>query len=480
MSQKLESPPAGLLTVDASRPLFGRVNQKYDTIIVGLGSAGTTAASTLAKAGKRVLALEAQDRVGGRVHTVQFGDGVVELGAEWIHGIEKSRVYGTAITNNITIHRQEFDVRVYRSDGALGNAGVFDDLITFCLDAMDEPSGEAEPLGKYITGKLLPYMENKYPELRNDKDFMEEFLDIVNKVVDRHEGSNDWNDATSNSNYELLGGSQEMSWHRHGYKTFFELLLNTYKNGPGWPTLDIKLNKEVKLIKWPRDSSGDVEVTCADGSVFTADNVIVTVSLGVLKERHQALFSPALPDEKVTAIEKIPIGVVGKIILSFAERWWPEKAAYIFQWLKPDKEKYEKWQVGLKDISAIKGSDNTLKIWTIGEATKLIETLPEDVVKAKSMEVVRMFLGKNMTIPEPTGVLRTTWFSNPFTRGCYSYDNLLMAKHPSARADLGAPLTNSEGVLRVLFAGEATDLTHFSTVHGASDSGYREAMRLLS
>lgn len=68
-------------------------------------------------------------------------------------------------------------------------------------------------------------MENKYPELRNDKDFMEEFLDIVNKVVDRHEGSNDWNDATSNSNYELLGGSQEMSWHRHGYKTFFELLL---------------------------------------------------------------------------------------------------------------------------------------------------------------------------------------------------------------------------------------------------------------
>lgn len=55
----------------------------YDTIVVGMGPSGTMAAATLAKAGKRVLALEAQDRVGGRVRTVPFGDGIVELGAEW-------------------------------------------------------------------------------------------------------------------------------------------------------------------------------------------------------------------------------------------------------------------------------------------------------------------------------------------------------------------------------------------------------------
>ncbi|XP_061381830.1 uncharacterized protein LOC133319873 isoform X2 [Danaus plexippus] len=452
---------------------------RYDTIVIGLGSAGATAASTLAKAGKRVLALEAQDRVGGRVHTVQFGDGVVELGAEWIHGTDTSPVYEAAVRNNIALLKQEYDESVYKSDGTLGDSVILE-MIYFCLQTMNTSPEEPEPLGKYITRKLTAYLEEKYPNILNDTEFMKEFLEIADIVVDGNEGSNNWNDASSNRKYVPLGGSQDMSWRRHGYKTFFDILLNKYKNGPGWPTLDIKLNKEVKLIKWPRDSSGDVEVTCADGSVFTADNVIVTVSLGVLKERHQALFSPALPDDKVTAIEKIPIGVVGKIILSFSERWWPEKAAYIFHWLKPDKEKYEKWQVGLKDISAIKGSDNTLKIWTIGEATKLIETLPEDVVKAKSMEVVRMFLGKNMTIPEPTGVIRTTWFSNPFTRGCYSYDNLLMAKHPSARADLGAPLTDSEGVLRVLFAGEATHPTQYSTVHGASNSGYREATRLLS
>lgn len=55
----------------------------YDVIVIGLGCAGVAAASTLVKAGKKVLALEAMDRVGGRVRTVSFGDGVVELGAEW-------------------------------------------------------------------------------------------------------------------------------------------------------------------------------------------------------------------------------------------------------------------------------------------------------------------------------------------------------------------------------------------------------------
>jgi phytoene dehydrogenase-like protein len=55
----------------------------YDTIVIGLGASGTMAATMLAKAGKKVLALEAQNRIGGRVYTVPFGDGVVELGAEW-------------------------------------------------------------------------------------------------------------------------------------------------------------------------------------------------------------------------------------------------------------------------------------------------------------------------------------------------------------------------------------------------------------
>ena len=38
----------------------------------------------------------------------------------------------------------------------------------------------------------------------------------------------------------------------------------------------------------------------------------------------------------------------------------------------------------------------------------------------------------------------------------------------------------AEPVGRVLFAGEATHDTHFSTVHGAIETGRREAERILA
>lgn len=61
----------------------------YDAIIVGGGISGLIAARNLLKNGRRVLVLEARDRLGGRIHTFRKEkDGhFVDLGANFVHGL---------------------------------------------------------------------------------------------------------------------------------------------------------------------------------------------------------------------------------------------------------------------------------------------------------------------------------------------------------------------------------------------------------
>lgn len=51
-------------------------------IIVGSGASGIAAATRLIENGyKNIKILEAEERLGGRIHTIPFGDNVVDLGA---------------------------------------------------------------------------------------------------------------------------------------------------------------------------------------------------------------------------------------------------------------------------------------------------------------------------------------------------------------------------------------------------------------
>jgi monoamine oxidase len=65
----------------------------YDVIIAGGGYAGLTTARILKKEGKKILVLEARDRVGGRVLTRQLDGGhYVDLGAQWV-GPTQDKMY---------------------------------------------------------------------------------------------------------------------------------------------------------------------------------------------------------------------------------------------------------------------------------------------------------------------------------------------------------------------------------------------------
>ncbi|XP_049884216.1 spermine oxidase-like [Pectinophora gossypiella] len=451
----------------------------YEVIIVGMGSAGTTAAATLAHAGRRVLALEASDRIGGRVRTVSFGSGVVEVGAEWIHGLTGSRVYETALAHNVSVLPQDLSTALLLAGGVRDSPlalTLFEQGFTY----YDEKVNHTQSKGQYVTNKLMAYIDKHHPEARSQPDLVKRVLDFLDRVANSIEGSDSWMQVNAVSDFRQLKGSQGYSWHTHGYKTFFELMLNTYKGGPGLPTLEVKLNSTVTRVQYPQQGAQSVIVTTSDGRTYHAGAAIVTVSLGVLKEKHASLFQPPLPEEKVKAIEQIAMGVVGKIIFSFDNRWWSNE--YVgFLWRDEDLKNVapeDMWTTKIVGFTPSMGCDHCIELWTCGEIAKLMETMSEEQVKAKAMALLRRF--SNDTVPDPTGIIKTSWFSNELTRGTYSYTALAAAHAPDARRTLAAPLRDADGRPRVILAGEASHPTHYSTVHGASDSGHDAATLLLA
>jgi len=75
-------------------------------------------------------------------------------------------------------------------------------------------------------------------------------------------------------------------------------------------------------------------------------------------------------------------------------------------------------------------------------------------------------LPKALVVPEPIDMVRTSWSTDPYAVGSYSF--LAPGATPQHRAALAAPIGD-----RLFFAGEATDLDNPSTVHGALASGRR-------
>ncbi len=77
-------------------------------------------------------------------------------------------------------------------------------------------------------------------------------------------------------------------------------------------------------------------------------------------------------------------------------------------------------------------------------------------------------------VPTPVGVVRTSWSTDPWTLGSYSY--LGVGATPDLRVTLGTAVGG--GVLHL--AGEHVAIDHPATVHGAAESGDRTADRILA
>jgi monoamine oxidase len=74
---------SGGRTVGGEMPEQGEAG-RADVVVVGAGFAGLVAARNLTRAGKKVVLLEARDRVGGRVKRGKLAGHDIDLGGMWV------------------------------------------------------------------------------------------------------------------------------------------------------------------------------------------------------------------------------------------------------------------------------------------------------------------------------------------------------------------------------------------------------------
>lgn len=437
-------------------------------IVIGAGVAGLAAAQRLKAAGFTVTVLEARDRVGGRVHTGTNTAGTtIEYGATWIHGNQAEFESVVAGMNLSTSNSDWTKYKFYDATGSTALTQAQFDELTFkiadaCLWAawwaptwsiktvIDVAGGNGD-----FAGYSRDLVHN-FATAGIDTEFANTATKVPSRaVLELIPGFNDaqqWAAFTSSSaadNTAFPGGFSQV----------------TAQLAQG---LDIRLSEQVVAIE---QSGSIVTVTTLAGiySHYIAEHVIVTVPIGVLKA-GAITFTPALPSAKANAIARLGSGLLNKVILEWApeDQFWPSgpTAPQVLGMHGTTRGQYSIW-INLQPVTG----KPVLQAWLSGDAAIEAEALADLQIRDAAMARIRATIAPSAA--DPISVTVTRWGQDPYARG--SYSTFQFATHLGDRAALRAPVAND----KVLFAGEATLDTGFSTVPGAYTSGIREAERLI-
>ncbi|XP_017776881.1 PREDICTED: peroxisomal N(1)-acetyl-spermine/spermidine oxidase [Nicrophorus vespilloides] len=456
-------------------------------VIVGGGIAGLSAAQRLNQCGiSNFMVLEATDRPGGRIHSCWLGDVIAEMGAQYIQGgCPANPIYNLACQEGLLappLKRPDPTRGIYyTSDGRAVDMPV---SITayHTFKQIEQEAGmlfgmgigkEHGSLMNFFSMRIQQELQNFSEDQRYDASRV--LYGLTNSLRARCGDDLSVVSADNFGSYiNIPGGNLRIPL---GFVGVLAPLLREL------PDCTLKFSKPVATIKWgavqERSGGPRAKVICCDGEEYCADYVLVTVSLGVLKNHADKLFCPALPAEKMEAINNLGYGHVNKIFLDYAKPFWVWSEGGIkFAWSADELNNRCDWTRGISSIEEVEGSKHVLCAFISGpEAAKMEQASDEEVAEGVT-RVLRQFTG-DASLPFPNSILRSKWASNPYFCGSYSY--IGVSSSVGHQCDLSCPLPGPcEPVPPILlFAGEATCAGHYSTVHGARLSGIREAERII-
>jgi monoamine oxidase len=399
-------------------------------VIIGAGAAGIAAGMRLRERGVQPLILEARSRVGGRAFTDSSTLGVpVDMGAGWLHSADVNpwttyaRTHGFDVIERDPVWRRRIGARLTTPEEHAAWMAAWERneaLIAASVKAgRDLAVSEVVPNDEFrpIWDAVMTWLMGSESEQVSCLDF------------DRYEDTN--------RNWPVRQGLGAVIAH-------------------GARELDVRLGTKVTAIDWSRPN---LVIETARGAI-ECDQVIITVPTTVLAS-DAIRFTPPLPDAYREAFVGIPLGVANKVFFTMEEGALPYEGTTNF--------------IGTDETSrtgsyAVRpnGSDVLLAYFG-GSLARDLEMRGELEVFAR--DELKSIFGTDF-IRKIRASLSSSWVSDPFSMGSYS---AALPGKAHLREELNKPVAD-----RIYFAGEASSVNHFGTVHGAWHSAAEAAGRILS
>lgn len=118
--------------------------------------------------------------------------------------------------------------------------------------------------------------------------------------------------------------------------------------------------------------------------------------------------------------------------------------------------------------------------WIVGPDARQMELLSDEEIQKGVMYVFNEFIGGRINYTTPNRIMPSRWDSNPHFRGSYTSRSVETDLNNAFAFDMSLPMNSTSGRPAVLFAGESSHPKFYSAVHGAIETGYREAQRLIN